>query len=67
MTTGTTVNGCPRCGWPRNEIFEVLSRHLTSKGVVSYTRCACGEIEMRFQPYGGEAVVGAHSDPGSHH
>ncbi|TDD71837.1 hypothetical protein [Actinomadura rubrisoli] len=50
---------CPRCGWPVTEAYEVLSRHLTSEGVVSYTRCACGEVQVRVQPYGPGEVVSA--------
>ncbi|WUI02488.1 hypothetical protein OHR68_12005 [Spirillospora sp. NBC_00431] len=37
----------------------MLSRHLTSEGVVSYTRCACGEVQVRvrrFEP--GTMVTG---------
>lgn len=49
---------CPRCGWPEAETYEVLSRHLTSQGVVTYTRCACGGVQVRVQPYGaGETVT----------
>ncbi|MFG2000720.1 hypothetical protein ACGFNU_16405 [Spirillospora sp. NPDC048911] len=53
------MDDCPRCGWPEDETYEVLSRHLTSDGVVSYTRCACGEVQMRFQPYDLGQVVTA--------
>lgn len=42
---------CPRCGWPEAELYEIISRHLTSEGVVTYTRCACGEVQVRIQPY----------------
>ena len=52
------MEDCPHCGWPRSEVYEVLSRHLTSEGVVSYTRCACGELEVRVQPFAPGAVVG---------
>jgi hypothetical protein len=51
------VDECPRCGWPQSETYEVLSRHLTSTGVLTYTRCACGAI--RLQPYGTGTVVAA--------
>ncbi|QXJ20350.1 hypothetical protein AGRA3207_001044 [Actinomadura graeca] len=54
---------CPRCGWPQTEVYEVLSRHLTSEGVVSYTRCACGEMQVRVQPYTPGAVVTAGHEP----
>ncbi len=35
----------------------MLSRHLTSEGVVTYTRCACGEVQVRVQPFAPGAVV----------
>jgi hypothetical protein len=53
------VDDCPHCGWPENETYEVMSRHLTSDGVVSYTRCVCGEVQVRFQPYDTGSVVTA--------
>ena len=55
------MDECPRCGWPRSEIYKVLSRHLTSEGVVIYTRCACGEVQVRVRPFGGGEVVAAGS------
>ncbi|MUN36531.1 hypothetical protein GNZ18_07950 [Actinomadura sp. NEAU-AAG5] len=56
---------CPRCGWPQTQVYEVLSRHLTSEGVVSYTRCACGEVQVRVQSFGPGAVVGARPEDSS--
>ncbi|SNS46670.1 hypothetical protein SAMN05443665_1004170 [Actinomadura meyerae] len=50
---------CPRCGWPESDVYEVLSRHLTSEGVVTYTRCACGRLQMRVQRFEAGAVVAA--------
>ncbi|WP_157036251.1 hypothetical protein [Streptomonospora alba] len=38
---------CPDCGWPESEIYQVVSRHLTSTGMVLYTRCACGRLQVR--------------------
>ncbi|WP_216651193.1 hypothetical protein [Actinomadura litoris] len=43
----------------------MLSRHLTSEGVVSYTRCACGEVQVRVQSFGPGAVVGARPEDSS--
>lgn len=43
---------CPVCAWPESEPYEVLSRHVTSDGLVTYSRCACGEVRVRLQPYG---------------
>ncbi|MGP4028276.1 hypothetical protein [Actinomadura sp. 3N407] len=37
----------------------MLSRHLTSEGVVSYTRCACGEVQVRVQRFESGTVVAA--------
>ncbi|TYB37985.1 hypothetical protein [Actinomadura chibensis] len=51
------MDECPRCGWPESEVYDVLSRHLTSEGVVTYTRCACGEVQVRVQPFAPGAVV----------
>lgn len=38
---------CPNCGWPEREPYEILSRHRTSSGVVVYTRCICGALQVR--------------------
>jgi hypothetical protein len=46
------TESCPACAWPVSDVYEVISRHLTSEGVVTYSRCACGEVQVRFQPYG---------------
>jgi hypothetical protein len=39
-------NLCPRCGWPTAEPFEVVSRHVTSEGVIIWSRCACGRLQV---------------------
>ena len=57
------MDECPRCGWPQSDVYEVLSRHLTSEGVVTYTRCACGMVQMRFQPFDPGAPVVARQTP----
>jgi hypothetical protein len=46
-------------------VYEVLSRHLTSEGVVSYTRCACGRLQMRVQRFEPAPVVAAGRDAAS--
>lgn len=38
---------CPRCGWPETDVYEVVSRHRTSTGVILYTRCVCGLLQVR--------------------
>jgi hypothetical protein len=48
---------CPACAWPLDEPYEVVSRHATSEGVVTYTRCACGEMRVTLRPYGGAETL----------
>ncbi|WP_165978393.1 hypothetical protein [Actinomadura darangshiensis] len=43
----------------------MLSRHLTSEGVVTYTRCACGRLQMRVQRFDPGPVVAAGRDSAS--
>ena len=45
------VTECPGCSWPDSDVYEIVSRHLTSDGVVTYSRCACGRMQVRFQPF----------------
>jgi hypothetical protein len=44
---------CPCCGWPTAEPFQVVSRHVTSEGTITWSRCACG----RLQVHRGSALV----------
>jgi hypothetical protein len=37
---------CPRCGWPTAEPFQVVSRHVTSEGTITWSRCACGRLQV---------------------
>jgi hypothetical protein len=37
---------CPRCGWPTAEPFQVISRHVTSEGTITWSRCACGRLQV---------------------
>jgi hypothetical protein len=37
---------CGECGWPVDQPAEVISRHLTSEGLVVYTRCVCGRLQV---------------------
>ncbi|MES9539834.1 MULTISPECIES: hypothetical protein [unclassified Actinomadura] len=46
-------------------MYEVLSRHLTSEGVVTYTRCACGRPQMRVQRFEAGPVAAAGRDGGA--
>jgi hypothetical protein len=46
-------------------VYEVLSRHLTSEGVVTYTRCACGRLQMRVQRFEPGPVAAAGRDRAS--
>ena len=34
----------PGAGWEHE--LDVLSRHRTSEGVVTYARCTCGELQI---------------------
>ncbi|WP_285617750.1 hypothetical protein [Actinoallomurus iriomotensis] len=46
------MNRCHRCGSPQEPPYTVVSRHLTSEGVLLYTRCACGAVRpwlLRYQ------------------
>lgn len=45
--TDGCVPRCPNCGWPQREPYEIVSRHRTSSGVVVYTRCMCGALQVR--------------------
>ncbi|WP_212910389.1 hypothetical protein [Streptomyces sp. TS71-3] len=42
----------------------VVSRHTTSEGVVVWSRCACGRLQMALVPYGtdGRALVAGRHD-----
>ena len=44
---------CRRCGWPESEPYETVSRHLTSTGMIVYTRCFCGLLQVRSYPVAG--------------
>lgn len=37
---------CVDCGWPDTDA-AVVSRHRTSEGVVVWTRCICGALQVR--------------------
>jgi hypothetical protein len=37
---------CPACGWPTAEPYEVVSRHITSEGTITWSRCACGRLRV---------------------
>jgi hypothetical protein len=52
VNQGSPVTECPTCAWPVSESYEVISRHVTSDGIVTYSRCVCGEVRIRLQPYG---------------
>lgn len=38
---------CPQCGWPDAQPYQVVSRHPTTEGVIVYSRCACGRLQVR--------------------
>ncbi|MHA6618818.1 hypothetical protein [Pseudonocardia sp. DLS-67] len=37
---------CPVCGWPTTEPYQVVSRHRTSEGMIVWSRCACGSLQV---------------------
>ncbi|WP_297619150.1 hypothetical protein [Nocardia sp.] len=41
---------CGTCGWPTTQPLTTISRHHTSEGLVTYTRCACGTVRMWLSP-----------------
>jgi len=41
---------CPGCGWPLADTYEPVSRHDTSEGLVLYSRCPCGRLQVRGGP-----------------
>ncbi|HEY7486710.1 MAG TPA: hypothetical protein VH912_19775 [Streptosporangiaceae bacterium] len=49
----TKSRKCRRCGWPEDQPYETVSRHLTSTGVIVYTRCVCGLLQVRSYPHTG--------------
>jgi hypothetical protein len=52
MTVSTIHDStCRACGRVV-EHQQVVSRHTTSEGVVSWMRCTCGALQARFRPYG---------------
>jgi hypothetical protein len=55
-----TVESCPACGWPTAEPYEIVSRHVTSEGVITWSRCACGRLQVH---RGASVVLRATSTP----
>jgi hypothetical protein len=57
MPSTDFADHCAR-GRPACSGLEVISRHPTSTGVVSYIRCVCGGVQVRIRPYDtGQTVV----------
>ncbi|WP_067965240.1 hypothetical protein [Nocardiopsis trehalosi] len=50
---------CPDCGWPDAEVYEVVSRHPVSTGLLLYTRCPCGRLRAHPVPVPGTGRGGA--------
>ena len=51
----TTV--CPHCGWPDEQPFLVMSKHVTGHGLTVWVRCACGSVQMREIGAAGTRIV----------
>lgn len=41
----TAAGTCIDCGWPHTDA-EVVSRHRTSQGLVVWSRCVCGALQI---------------------
>ncbi|WP_433656958.1 hypothetical protein ACQPW1_36590 [Nocardia sp. CA-128927] len=39
-------HGCRQCGWPVDQPSATVSSHRTSEGVIVYTRCVCGTLNV---------------------
>lgn len=50
---------CSGCGSLDAGIVELISRHAFSQGLVYYTRCACGALQVRYppSPYPARSVI----------
>ncbi|MFD7506183.1 hypothetical protein [Streptomyces sp. NPDC059850] len=48
----------------RTNTHTIVSRHTTSEGVVVWTRCGCGRLQMALIPYGarGKALAAGGHD-----
>lgn len=57
------VDAEQECGHSQHEPGEVASRHMTSEGVLVYTRCACGALRVRLHRWDGGTKVLAESGP----
>jgi hypothetical protein len=43
-----TPGGCPQCACP--DAQKIVSRHLTTDGLLTYTRCQCGALHLWLWP-----------------
>jgi hypothetical protein len=65
---------CPYCSWPDSEPVDVLSEHRTAEGLIVWTRCPCGSLQVRLAAASGvrllsrgfphAVAVQGHGDPG---
>jgi hypothetical protein len=44
----TALNRCPQCACP--DAQQILSRHQTTDGLLTYTRCRCGALHLWLSP-----------------
>jgi hypothetical protein len=62
--TSAPSGACPDCGWPDAADHEIVSRHHTSEGLVTWARCICGTLQAWMEPAGGpEPVARARTVP----
>lgn len=45
--TDVAAGRCGGCGHPQSDPAETVSTHATSEGLVTYTRCGCGALQIR--------------------
>jgi hypothetical protein len=49
ITGVTALNTCPDCSCPGDQ--QLLSRHRTADGLLTYTRCRCGALHVWLWPH----------------
>ena len=58
----THTDTCIDCGWPNTD-GQVVSRHRTSQGVVVWSRCVCGALQIWLHRPGGATSIARASQP----
>jgi len=66
ISGGNPDRVCPNCGWPESVLYNVVSRHLTSTGMIVYSRCVCGALQVRHLTTSGGTGLVARGAPVDH-